>query len=419
MSSDKLGLSLDNLGEYVGFITENIKKVCKKCGPRAAGSEGDKKAKKYFLEDTKALCDEAWTEDFRCSDKAFMSWVPVGAVLVILSTLLFIFGMPLLSLLITLLTVFFIVSEFFFYKETLDVFFRKKDSANVIGKVKASGETKKRMILCGHTDSAFEWTYTYYGGRAAVATIIVSAVVALVTSIAGSITAIVMGKAFAPSVVFGGNNTAITVFAILMLCLIPFMIAALFFCNYRRPVTGANDDLTGCYISLAAVKYLKENNINLENTEIIVALVGGEECGLRGSKAFAKKHKAEFTDKNIETICVPFDTIHDFDFMKIILGDMNGTVKNDKRVAALIKEGAHLAGYDNVSVGTIDLGSTDAAAFSQAGVPAASFTAMDPTPAKYYHTRLDTEDILDEKTIEAGLKIALKTIFLFDKNGLN
>lgn len=419
MSTDKLGLSLDNLGEYVGFITESIKEVCKSCGPRSACSEGDKKARKYFLEHTKKVCDEAWTEDFKCSDKAFMSWVPVGAVLVILSTLLYIFGMPVLSLPITLLTVFFIVSEFFFYKETLDIFFKKKDSANVIGKVKASGETKKRIILCGHTDSAFEWTYTYYGGRAAVATVIVSAVVALVTSIAGSVTAMAMGKVFAPSVVFGEGNTAITVFAIIMLCLVPFMIAALFFCNYRRPVTGANDDLTGCYISLAAVKYLKDNNINLENTEIIVALVGGEECGLRGSKAFAKNHKDEFTDKNVETICVPFDTVHDFDFMKIILGDMNGTVKNDKRVAYLIKEGAHLAGFDNVSVGTIDLGSTDAAAFSEVGIPAASFIAMDPTPARYYHTRLDTEDILDEKTIEAGLKIALKTILLFDEKGLD
>ncbi len=419
MSTDKLGLSLDNLGGYVGFITESIKEVCKNCGPRSACSEGDRKARKYFLEHTKNVCDEAWTEDFKCSDKAFMSWVPVGAVLVILSTLLYIFGMPVLSLPITLLTVFLIVSEFFFYKETLDIFFKKKDSANVIGKVKASGETKKRIILCGHTDSAFEWTYTYYGGRSAVATVIVSAVVALVTSIAGSVTAMAMGKIFAPSVVFGEGNTAITVFAIIMLCLVPFMIAALFFCNYRRPVTGAHDDLTGCYISLAAVKYLKDNNINLENTEIIVALVGGEECGLRGSKAFAKNHKDEFTDKNVETICVPFDTVHDFDFMKIILGDMNGTVKNDKRVADLIKEGAHLAGFDNVSVGTIDLGSTDAAAFSEVGIPAASFTAMDPTPARYYHTRLDTEDILDEKTIEAGLKIALKTIFLFDEKGLD
>lgn len=419
MSSGKPDITLDNMGEYSDYIIEQIKKVCKKCGPRAACSEGDKKARKYLLEDTKAVCDEAWTEDFRCSDKAFMSWVSVGAATMITAIALFIFGMPVISLVLTLLTVFFIVSEFFFYKQTLDIFFRKKDTANVIGRTKSAGETKRRIILCGHTDSAFEWTYTYYGGRAAVATVIVSAVVTIVAAISGSITAIVSRGLFSPSLIFSDGNTAITVFGIILICLIPFMVAALFFCNYKRPVTGANDDLTGCYISLAAVKYLKENNINLENTEIMVALVGGEECGLRGSKAFAKKHKDEFTDKNVETICVPIDTIHDFDFMKIILGDMNGTVKNDKRVADLIKESAHLAGYDNVSVGTIDLGSTDAAAFSQEGIPAASFTAMDPTPAKYYHTRLDTEDILDKETIEAGLRIALKTIFLFDEKGLN
>lgn len=418
MSWEKLDFSLEKSETYSDYIMERIRTVCKSCGPRAACSEGDKKARKYFLEDTKAVCDEAWTEEFRCSDKAFMSWVSVGAVIMITAILLFVFGMPALSLVLTVATVFFIVSEFFFYKQTLDVFFKKKPSANVIGKVKASGETKKRIILCGHTDSAFEWTYTYHGGRAAVATVIVSAVVTVIAALSGSVTAIVSRGFFKPSFIFSEGNTPTTVFAVILLCLIPFMIAALFFCNYRRPVTGANDNLTGCYISLAAVKYLKENNVSLENTEIIVALVGGEECGLRGSKAFAKKHKDEFTDKSVQTVCVPIDTIHDFDFMKIILGDMNGTVKNDKRVAELIKEGAHLAGFDNVSVGTIDLGSTDAAAFTQEGIPAASFISMDPTPARYYHTRLDTEDILDKRTIDAGLKIVLNTIMLFDKKGI-
>jgi hypothetical protein len=55
---------------------------------------------------------------------------------------------------------------------------------------------------------------------------------------------------------------------------------------------------------------------------------------------------------------------------------------------------------------------------SQAGVAAASFVAMDPSPARYYHTRLDTEDNLDPKTIEAGVKIALETTFLFDERGI-
>ena len=98
---------------------------------------------------------------------------------------------------------------------------------------------------------------------------------------------------------------------------------------------------------------------------------------------------------------------------------MTGVVKNDSRVVNLIKEGAINAGFDDVAIKTIDLGSTDAAAMSQAGIPAASFVAMDPSPARYYHTRLDTEENLDLKTIEAGVKIALETTFLFDEKGIN
>ena len=419
MKTDNENNYLSEIEEYSSYVCDKIKEVTSECGPRAVGSEGDKKARKYFVRDTEEVCDECTVEEFRCSDKAFMSWVSVGAVTIIVAIALFIFGLPLVSLVLSLAVLFFIVTEFFFYKQTLDIFFKKKDTANVIGKVKSSGEVKKRIILCGHTDSAFEWTYTYYGGRPAVATVIVSAVITLVAAIAGSITAIATNGFANLDLVFKGGNTAVSVFGIILLCLIPFMIAALFFCNFKKPVTGANDNLTGCYISLAIAKYLKDHNIRLENTEIQIALVNGEESGLRGSKDFAKRHKDEFTDKSIETVFVAIDTIHDFDFMKIILNDMNGTVKNDKRVAELIRSSGHNAGYDNIDVGTIDLGSTDAAAFSQIGVPAASFISMDPTPAKYYHTRLDTAEILDEKTIKAGLRIALETVVQFDKSGLN
>ena len=50
---------------------------------------------------------------------------------------------------------------------------------------------------------------------------------------------------------------------------------------------------------------------------------------------------------------------------------------------------------------------------------AASIAAMDPAPARYYHTRLDTADNLDIKTIEAVLGVALETAFLFDEKGLS
>ena len=61
----------------------------------------------------------------------------------------------------------------------------------------------------------------------------------------------------------------------------------------------------------------------------------------------------------------------------------------------------------------------EAAAASQAGIKAASLVAMDPAPARYYHTRLDTEENLDPKMLETGLQIDLETAFMFDEQGIS
>ena len=179
---------------------------------------------------------------------------------------------------------------------------------------------------------------------------------------------------------------------------------------------GANDDLSGCFVSCAAMKFLADNDIRFENTEVAVLCAGGEEAGLRGSKAFAKANK-EMLNDGVETVFVSFDTIRELEFAKIYEKDMTGMVKNDRRVAELLQTAAKTVGID-VPIGTIELGSTDAAAMSQAGVPASAFTAMDPTPARYYHTRLDTADNLSAQAIDTGVKIALETVFLYDEKGI-
>ena len=403
--------------EYTNYAIKSVKNVSKTYGPRPVGSENDAKAREYFKADADKFCDEARIEPLKASDKAFMSWVPIGSVLMMIAIIAMMFGLYVVSAALTVLTLFFIVGEFFFYKPVLDIFFKKKDTANVVGIRKASGETKRKIIFSGHTDSAFEWTYTYYGGRKAVMTVIVGAFIGIVATLGASVYSIVKYGVLDLSFVFTGDDTLLKVFMIVLLCTIPIFIAGLFFCNFKNPVVGANDDLTGCFVSMAVIKYLFDNNIRFEHTDVEVLLTAGEEAGLRGSKAYAKAHKKDL-DSGVEIAFVGFDTVRDFSFMNIYQGDMNGLVKTDKRVVNLIKEGAHIAGYDDVKIGSIELGSTDAAAMAQGGFAAANFSAMDPTPARYYHTRLDTEENLDPKTIEAGVKIALETAFLFDEKGL-
>ncbi len=403
--------------EYTNYSIKSIKNVCKNFGPRPVGSEAEKKAQEYMQADLEKWCDSVERQEYKCSDKAFMAWVPLGATLLILNIVFFTLGWAALGFACTALTLFFIFGEFIFNKPVIDVFFKKKTSGNVYGVRKASGDTKKRIILSGHTDSAFEWTYTYKGGRPVVATVIGVSVVSMLLGLGANIYAMVhFGGAFG-SVVWGAEgNLALRIISVLMYITLPILIAAIRFCNYKLPVMGANDDLTGCFISCAVAKFLSDNDIRFENTEVCVLCAGGEEAGLRGSKAFAKANKAMFND-GIETVFVGFDTIREPEFVKAYDRDMTGVVKNDRRVAELIQAAARNTGVD-VPIGAIELGATDAAAMSQAGVPASSLTAMDPSPARYYHTRLDDANNLSAQAIDMGVKIALETVFLYDEKGI-
>ncbi len=403
--------------EYTNYAIKSIKNVCKSFGPRPVGSDAEKQAQEYMQADLEKWCDSVKREEFKCSDKAFMAWVPIGAILLILNVLFYTLGLSVIGLALSALALFFVLGEFIFYKPVLDIFFKKKTSGNVYGVRKASGETKKRIIVSGHTDSAFEWTYTYKGGRPAVALIIGVAVVSILLGLGANIYAMIhFGGAFG-SVVWGNEgNLALKIIAVVMYLTVPVLGAAIGFCNYKNPVMGANDDLTGCFVSCAVAKFLSDHNIRFENTEVAVLCAGGEEAGLRGSKAFAKANKDMLND-GVETIFVSFDTIRDIEFIKIYEKDMTGVVKNDRRVAELLQAAAKNVGAD-VPIGVIELGATDAAAMSQAGVPASALTAMDPTPARYYHTRLDTADNLSAPAIDLGVKVALETVFLYDEKGI-
>jgi len=402
---------------YTNYAIKQIKTICKSFGPRPVGSEAETKAQEYMKKELETSCDTVTREEYKCSDKAFMAWVPLGAVLILLANIAFTFGLPVVSIVLAGLELFFIVTEFIFYLPILDIFFPKKTSGNVIGVRKATGETKKRIIIAGHTDSAFEWTYTYHGGHFAVLGIILTAVLALLLNIGGGIYAVIAVGAN-NGIVWQGDNLALKIIAVITYVTIPVMGAAVMFCNYGRPVMGANDDLSGCFVSAAVQKFLSANDIRFENTEVVCALCGGEEAGLRGTKAYMKAHADEFkNEKDVQTIFLAFDTVREHEFMAIYDKDMTGVVKNDTRVAKLLQKAAKNVGYD-VPIKAIELGSTDAAAASQAGVAAAAFTAMDPSPARYYHTRLDTEDNLDPKTIEIGLKIALEAVYMFDEQGI-
>lgn len=307
------------------------------------------------------------------------------------------------ALVLSVLSIAFAVGEFLLYKPMLDPFFPKRRSCNVVCTRKAAGETKRRIIFSGHIDSAYEWYFTHLGGGKL-----------LTTMIALGIGAMVLNLILDTVSLFELPQWLhIAVLVLAFVSLVPILLCTLFV-NWKRVVPGANDNLTGVFASMAVLRYMAANDIRFENTEVVAVSMGCEEAGLRGAKAFAKKH-ADADD--VETVFVATDTLRDFDYMGVYNKDMTGTVRLDAKAAAMVKKASEIAGY-NLDYANVFFGSSDAAAIQQGGMKAVALAAMDPTPARYYHTRGDTADNLDPKTVEAGIDILLETAFLFDSEGL-
>lgn len=400
--------------EMTNYTIREIKKVCSQIGPRESGEESERKAQAYMAESMKNVADTVEVEDFDLHPKAFMGWVLVDVVLMVISAVLLILSrfdaVPALStvfniiaLVLSVLSAAFAVGEFLLYRQMLDPFFPKRRTCNVVCTRKAAGETKRRIIFSGHIDSAYEWYYTHLGGGKLLTTMIALGMGSMVIQLVLDIV----------SLFDIPQGLGIIVLVLAFVTLIPILLCT-FFVNWKLVVPGANDNLTGVFASMAVMRYMAANDIRFENTEVVCVSMACEEAGLRGAKAFAKKHAGE---DSVETVFVATDTLRDFDYMGVYNKDMTGTVKLDAQAAAMVKKASETAGY-NLDYANVFFGSSDAAAIQQGGMKAVALAAMDPTPARYYHTRTDTADNLDPKTIEAGIDILLETAFLFDSEGL-
>ena len=404
----------EQLEQYSDYVQKQTAKVIAEVGPRESAEASERAAQDYVAEHMTGVADEVAKEEFDVHPKAFMGWVLIDGILMILSALLLtltLFGVVgkgalIAAFIMTLISVALILGEFLFYKEFLDPFFPKRTTYNVLATRKAAGETKRRVVIAGHIDSAYEWYYTYLGGGKFLTTMLVYEIGSLVLNLVLDIL-----------VLCGVGGIVMKILAIIT---IPAFICVLFFVNWFRVVPGANDNLTGVFAAMAVLRYFVDNDIRLEHTEIIAAADACEEAGLRGAKAFAKKHAAEYQkeyeEKGIETICIAVDTLRDYDYMGIYNKDMSGTVKLDAEAAALVKKASSIAGLD-LDYANVFFGSSDAAALQQGGLKACCLAAMDPTPSNYYHTRRDTPDNMDPRCIVAGVDTLLEAVYLFDEKG--
>ena len=416
----------DNIKYSVDKITEIIKEI----GPRESGSKEAFEAMELLKKDLEKCADEIHYEEYKMAPKAFTHFTKTVGASIIASVAAgcvckyadtsklgkfgkllkkpavphaIIAGTALTGLAVTAV-------EFLFYKEFCDKFYKKVTGHNLIATRKATEETKKRIVINGHIDAAYEWRHTYYGKGKGMTPIMAGSIASGI----GSALIATLSTVFAAT----GNKSKFAQFLTNKGFLFHFftiinMITLYLFVDFNRVVPGANDNLTGTMAAVSALKILEEAGIDFKHTDVVAMITDGEEAGLRGAKQFAKDHYKDYVESGVETSVLCVDTLTDLEYLNVYNRDMTGTVQHDQKFCQLVMDAAKEAGYESLKFANVFFGSSDAAAFTKEGISATCLAAMDPGPADYYHNRRDSYDRLVPEAIEAGYDIIMSTILKF------
>ncbi len=390
------------------YVLERAKQVIESFGVRDPGSEGERRAQESVHEELAQYVDEARIEPFTVAPKAFMGFLPITCLL-LLGTVLLYRAVPWCAAACAWLGLLTAVLEFGRYRLFLDPFFPKRTSHNVYGVRKASQGAQRRIILCGHIDAAYEMRYNLMS-RGALLGVVLSGLAS---------TAFLLFLSSAQAL--GGEWLQAHAGAVwqwaerLRFATIPVCLLMSFFTRFSVVSPGANDNLTGVFTALSVLKRLHETGVRFEHTEVACLSSGSEEAGLRGAKAFVARHHAELT--GIETVFVALDTFRDAEHLAVYARDLNGSVKHHPGVCRLLQEAGKDCGVA-LRYESVFLGSSDATAFTQAGIPAAALGGMDPSPPRYYHTRLDRWDNMDAECVQRAIAVAMRAVERYDAHGL-
>ena len=413
--------------ENVDWSVREITNVIKRYGPRESGNENCLAAQKHIKKEMDTFCDETGFETYKMNPKAFLHFTKTVSVATILAIVVCLFlvyfnvfegigrtafflpqiivgAIIIISLLIAGL-------QLTLYKPFCDMLYKKKDANNFYAIRKPRGEVKKRLIICGHIDAAYEWRHTRYSTDKihlmfplmawTIGGLIISAIIAIISTIANFVD---MGGFGDFMLTYSYHFHILTALA---------MVTLFYYVDFKTVSPGANDNLTGTYAAVCALRMLDMAGVELENTEVMALITDGEEAGLKGTKAWAKAHKDE-ANGDVKTAIICVDTLKDFEYFNVYSRDMNSLIKNDKELSELVIEAGKEAGYEDMKLGSVFMGASDAAAFSQAGFASTALAAMDPAPASYYHNSRDNYDILNPEAIKAGFDVVMASILKFD-----
>lgn len=174
--------------------------------------------------------------------------------------------------------------------------------------------------------------------------------------------------------------------------------------------TGATDNAAGVAVMMEAVRIIKALNLQPKRT-IRIALWGGEEQGLHGSRGYAKKHLGD---------AQTMQTLPEYDKVSAYFNLDNGTGKirgiytqGNEAVAPLFKE--WFKPFHDLGATTVtnrNTGGTDHLAFDALGIPGFQFIQDElEYDTRTHHTNMDTYDRLQPEDLKQASVIVASFVY--------
>ncbi len=393
---------------YKDYMYKLIDRAVRDIGPREPCSIQEKQLGELLVEEFKPSCDSAAIESFTCSPAAFLGFFPIIVVLYIASAALYwVFPPAAAALMFLAMTIFLL--QFVRYREFLDFLYPKKQGHSAIGVIKPKGEVKRRVVVAGHTDTAYEFNIWLFFKNAAIPVMILTILAFL----------FLLGISVAKSIVWLQGDPAAPVYTALgiaAVALYPLVGMFLFFHTYV-PVPGAMDNMAGCAVAAGLGKYLADARGNgeffPENTEVVLIGMGCEEAGLRGTRAYVKQHLGEL--KKIPTHGLFVDGVYDEKYLTVITREICTGAKHDPALVKMAQEAAAKRNWPMLKT-VIPLGASDATEFSRAGISATCLLCQDTSRlVPNYHTRYDTIEHIRPESLAVTLQIVIDMLERIDR----
>ncbi|MBQ1663298.1 MAG: hypothetical protein II911_02340 [Clostridia bacterium] len=364
---------------------------------RQPGGKAELLLREQLTSDLKEFCDEVDEVSFYAKQKAYITSNAL--------TFFFLLATAVFAILFTLVNPYFIlaalVTALLSLLAALGVFggtSKSVEDINVFARRKATGAPTSRIIFEANLDAPFKRNIS----RGTAALLKFLTLLGVLLYIAFCVVMLLVDNG---TLNFGfQDELEYAAYVLPIFVIFPLILSRTVSIGSSFP--GVADNLLGAYAACGAMRYMAEQDLRLENTELCVLLTSSKEAKNAGAKAFVRDFKADLDALDTTILC--FDSIYDPD-------SLNAVTKG-RKVSKLVDDAAANAGVmltdhnPKYHKGNLKI-------YDKAGLSAAMISSLPDTPPAFYRGENDDADLLNPNAVhavEGAIKVALEAAYALD-----